>query len=124
MCQSKRGVTGRCAHNPPYAGASAPAERKDVAVGTNRRLRVADAERQAEIWRGLKFDAGMRAIELRARAGIERSKRTADAASGFQRVEAGIDRKRQAGLELVAELHAVGLNRVAERIGLVDAGEA
>src|SRR4051794_38306852 len=100
---------------------------KRIEFASRRRLRVADPERQAEIRRRLKFDAGMRAISAqRAGGGVEGRKRAADAGVVFQRVETGIDRERQPAqaLKIVAGLHAFIMKRGAERARLVDATEA
>src|SRR5258708_32214867 len=60
--------------------------------------------------------------------GVEGSKRVTDAGIVFQGVETGIDRERRPArvLEVVAELHALGIKRadIAERSVLVDAVHA
>src|SRR4051794_38471112 len=100
---------------------------KQIEFASRRRLRVAGPERQAEIRRRLKFDAGMRAISRQcAGRGVEGRKRAADAGVVFQGVETGIDGKRQPAqaLKIVAGLHAFIMKRAAERAGLVDAADA
>src|SRR5947209_2008735 len=99
------------------------AERIEFAVEA-RRLGVADPERQADIRRRLKFDAGMRVISgQRAGCGVEGGKRAADAGIVLQRVETGIDGDGQPAeaLKIVAGLHAFIMKRAAERARLVDA---
>src|SRR6188768_3153192 len=94
-----------------------------IAVDASRLVDVADAERQTEIRRRLDFDARMRAkAGHRSGHGVEGRKNAANAGIVFQRVEAGIERD-GCVLEVVAELHAFGIER-AERAGLVEAAQA
>src|SRR4051812_25697557 len=59
----------------------------------------------------------------RAGRGVEGGKRAADGRIVFQGVESGIDRERQAILELVADLRALGMQRAAECAGVADAAQ-